>query len=216
MVTHFLYHGYAGRRRARGRRRRAVRGCRLELDRARGYRRCRPTPRARGAMFGYWLHVLILLTFLNYLPYSKHIHLLGALPNIFARNRSERRMDLPKLNLEDENAVGRRQVRAVLVEVAARHLRVHRVRALLELLPGVQHRQEPVADAARPRHPLRDARSRRSSRDKIAELENDGRAARGVRAAQRLDDADHPHPDLAFAKRPARRARRPSSRRCRR
>jgi len=61
---------------------------------------------ARGEMFGYWLHVLILLTFLNYLPYSKHIHLLGALPNIFARNRSERRMDLPKVNLEDENQWG--------------------------------------------------------------------------------------------------------------
>ncbi len=60
----------------------------------------------RGAEIGYWLHVLILLTFLNYLPYSKHIHLLGALPNIFARNRSERRMDLPKLNLEDENQWG--------------------------------------------------------------------------------------------------------------
>jgi Fe-S oxidoreductase len=60
----------------------------------------------RGAMIGYWLHVLVLLTFLNYLPYSKHIHLLGALPNIFARNRSERRMDLPKLNLEDENQWG--------------------------------------------------------------------------------------------------------------
>ena len=60
----------------------------------------------RGAMLGYWLHVLILLTFLNYLPYSKHIHLLGALPNIFARNRSERRMDLPKINLEDETQWG--------------------------------------------------------------------------------------------------------------
>jgi Fe-S oxidoreductase len=60
----------------------------------------------RAAQIAYWLHVLVLLTFLNYLPYSKHIHLLGALPNIFARNRSERRMDLPKLNLEDENQWG--------------------------------------------------------------------------------------------------------------
>ncbi|MEO8552619.1 MAG: (Fe-S)-binding protein, partial [Kofleriaceae bacterium] len=59
-----------------------------------------------GHVFGYWLHVLILLTFLNYLPYSKHIHLLGALPNIFARNRSERRMDLPKIDLEDEKQWG--------------------------------------------------------------------------------------------------------------
>ncbi len=61
---------------------------------------------AFGKQAGYWLHVLILLTFLNYLPYSKHIHLLGALPNIATRNRSDRKMDLPKLNLEDETQWG--------------------------------------------------------------------------------------------------------------
>jgi Fe-S oxidoreductase len=60
----------------------------------------------RGYAFGYWTHVLILLTFLNYLPYSKHIHLLGALPNIFTRNRSSRLMDLPKMNLDDETQWG--------------------------------------------------------------------------------------------------------------
>ncbi|MEO6773627.1 MAG: (Fe-S)-binding protein [Kofleriaceae bacterium] len=60
----------------------------------------------QGHVIGYWLHVLIVLTFLNYLPYSKHIHLLGALPNIFTRNRSERRMDLPKIDLEDEKQWG--------------------------------------------------------------------------------------------------------------
>jgi Fe-S oxidoreductase len=54
----------------------------------------------------YWLHVVIVLVFLNYLPYSKHIHLLGALPNIFLRNLSDRTMDLPRLDLEDENQWG--------------------------------------------------------------------------------------------------------------
>ncbi len=65
-----------------------------------------PAAAHHGVPLAYWLHVLVLLTFLNYLPYSKHIHLLGALPNIFTRNRSDRRMDLPKLNLEDENQWG--------------------------------------------------------------------------------------------------------------
>ncbi len=55
---------------------------------------------------GYWLHVLIVLTFLNYLPYSKHIHLLGALPNIATRNRSARLLDMPKIDLEDEKQWG--------------------------------------------------------------------------------------------------------------
>lgn len=59
-----------------------------------------------GAAAAWYLHVLILMVFLNYLPYSKHIHLLGALPNIFTRNLSERRLDMPKLDLEDENQWG--------------------------------------------------------------------------------------------------------------
>ena len=54
----------------------------------------------------YWMHVVILLGFLNYLPYSKHIHLLGALPNILTMNLSERKLDVPKMNLEDENQWG--------------------------------------------------------------------------------------------------------------
>jgi Fe-S oxidoreductase len=33
----------------------------------------------------WWTHATILLAFLNYLPYSKHMHILGALPNIFFR-----------------------------------------------------------------------------------------------------------------------------------
>ncbi len=105
MVTHFVYHGYHIA---------AELGAGAE---ARGYMPVSnlvgkalagvsPEAASRGAAFGYWLHVLILLTFLNYLPYSKHIHLLGALPNILLRNRSARTMDLPKLNLEDENQWG--------------------------------------------------------------------------------------------------------------
>jgi Fe-S oxidoreductase len=60
---------------------------------------------ALGEIF-YWLHVITLLCFLNYLPYSKHIHLLGALPNIAFMNLSERKLDIPKMNLEDENQWG--------------------------------------------------------------------------------------------------------------
>jgi Fe-S oxidoreductase len=105
MITHFLHHGYQA-------------AAAISLGGSSpGYlpvssligKMLAPLPldvAERGEVAGYWLHVLVLLTFLNYLPYSKHIHLLGALPNIFARNRSERRMDLPKLNLEDENQWG--------------------------------------------------------------------------------------------------------------
>jgi Fe-S oxidoreductase len=53
----------------------------------------------------WWAHVLVLLTFLNYIPYSKHSHLLGAGPNILFRNRGQRGA-LRKLDLEDENDFG--------------------------------------------------------------------------------------------------------------
>jgi Fe-S oxidoreductase len=53
----------------------------------------------------WWIHVLILLAFLNFIPYSKHIHIVGALPNIFFRNLGQRGI-MPKLDLEDESNWG--------------------------------------------------------------------------------------------------------------
>ncbi|MEL6177677.1 MAG: heterodisulfide reductase-related iron-sulfur binding cluster [Myxococcota bacterium] len=34
---------------------------------------------------GYWLHIGIVIFFLNYIPFGKHLHLLGAMPNVFFR-----------------------------------------------------------------------------------------------------------------------------------
>src|SRR5581483_8975170 len=53
----------------------------------------------------YWVHVCTLLFFLNYIPYSKHIHILGSLPNVFFRELGPKGV-MPKLNLEDENDWG--------------------------------------------------------------------------------------------------------------
>ena len=105
LLTHFVYHGYeiAGSITAG-----AGGHAYMPFSNAIG-RALAPLPFEsieRGAFLGYWLHIIVVLTFLNYLPYSKHIHLLGALPNILLRNRSERKLDLPKLNLEDENQWG--------------------------------------------------------------------------------------------------------------
>ncbi|MEZ4359786.1 MAG: (Fe-S)-binding protein [Kofleriaceae bacterium] len=105
MLTHFLYHGYeiAAHLTAGG-------AAPVELPISslvgRALAPVSATHAAIGVQAGYWLHVLLVLTFLNYLPYSKHIHLLGALPNIATRNRSARKMDLPKLDLEDETQWG--------------------------------------------------------------------------------------------------------------
>jgi Fe-S oxidoreductase len=36
----------------------------------------------------WWIHALVLLLFINYLPYSKHLHILTAIPNCFFRSFS--------------------------------------------------------------------------------------------------------------------------------
>lgn len=106
MITHFLLHAFHGAEALAAGHALPSRGTVISNAIAHAIHPTSAATIARGIAFSYWLHVLILLTFLNYLPYSKHIHLLGALPNIFARNRSERRMDLPKVNLEDETQWG--------------------------------------------------------------------------------------------------------------
>ena len=48
----------------------------------------------------WWGHMTIILGFLNYLPFSKHIHVLGSGPNILLRDQGQR-MVMPKLQLFD-------------------------------------------------------------------------------------------------------------------
>ncbi len=62
---------------------------------------------AEGALAeaSWWAHVVILLAFLNYLLYSKHSHIIAALPNIYFRKLGQRGV-LPKLNLEADDIAG--------------------------------------------------------------------------------------------------------------
>jgi heterodisulfide reductase subunit C len=53
--------------------------------------------------FLWWAHIALVAAFLCYLPFSKHLHIATAFPNIFFR-KLEPRGELPKLDLEDENA----------------------------------------------------------------------------------------------------------------
>jgi Fe-S oxidoreductase len=52
--------------------------------------------------FFWWGHTLVILGFLVYIPFSKHLHLLGAIPNVFFR-RFRPIGELTKMNLEDES-----------------------------------------------------------------------------------------------------------------
>lgn len=53
----------------------------------------------------WWAHITVILGFLNYLPFSKHIHVLSSGPNILLRDQGQR-MVMPKLNIEDMNDWG--------------------------------------------------------------------------------------------------------------
>jgi len=53
----------------------------------------------------WWLHALVLLAFLNYLPFSKHLHILAALPNVFLR-RLGFVTDLSRIDFENTEVFG--------------------------------------------------------------------------------------------------------------
>ena len=55
-----------------------------------------------GYNVAWWIHNLIILTFLAYIPHSKHVHLVGALPNILLRrNVRDRKLGvLKKIDFE--------------------------------------------------------------------------------------------------------------------
>jgi Fe-S oxidoreductase len=50
----------------------------------------------------WWSHIVLVLGFLNYLPYSKHLHVLTSLPNVYFSKLTPRGA-LSPLNLEDES-----------------------------------------------------------------------------------------------------------------
>ncbi len=120
---------------------------------------------------GFWAHASLVLIFLNILPYSKHFHIITAIPNVFFRNL-EKPGRLPLVAHVDGGAgrygreggrrCGRRgsgregQDRRLHVEGDPRLLYVHRMRSLLRQLPGAQDRQDPEPEDAH-------ARSARSS-----------------------------------------------------
>ncbi|NLT50958.1 MAG: (Fe-S)-binding protein [Ignavibacteria bacterium] len=51
----------------------------------------------------WWIHNILILVFLNYLPFSKHFHIITAIPNVFF-SKLENKYSIYPINLEDENA----------------------------------------------------------------------------------------------------------------
>jgi len=51
----------------------------------------------------WWMHVVVVLTFLNYLPFSKHLHVLTSIPNTYFANVDSIRNTIKPINLDDES-----------------------------------------------------------------------------------------------------------------
>jgi Fe-S oxidoreductase/nitrate reductase gamma subunit len=51
----------------------------------------------------WWMHIVVVLSFMNILPYSKHLHVITSIPNTYFANLDPIRNTLKPINLEDEN-----------------------------------------------------------------------------------------------------------------
>ena len=54
--------------------------------------------------FSWWVHIITIFGFMNFLPYSKHLHVITSIPNTYFANLEPVRNTLKSLDLEDENA----------------------------------------------------------------------------------------------------------------
>jgi len=51
----------------------------------------------------WWMHALVILGFLNYLPYSKHLHIITSIPNVYLSKLGVQTLDTEEIDLEAGN-----------------------------------------------------------------------------------------------------------------
>jgi hypothetical protein len=114
------------------------------------------------AHVGFWTHSTLVLVFLNILPYSKHFHIITAIPNVFLSDlRPRGRLRPLAKNTEElmamvEKATERDDMLAARIGYAriehftwkdVLDFTPARSAALLRQLPGIHHRQDPQPQA---------------------------------------------------------------------
>lgn len=57
---------------------------------------------------GWWLHILVVLAFINYLPFSKHLHVIFAFPNVYYARLTPRgeMLNMPEVQREVRSMLG--------------------------------------------------------------------------------------------------------------
>ncbi len=51
----------------------------------------------------WWGHIVVILTFMNYLPYSKHFHIVTSLPNVYLSKIGPQTLDTEEIDFEKES-----------------------------------------------------------------------------------------------------------------
>ncbi len=51
----------------------------------------------------WWMHIIVVFSFLNFLPHSKHFHVITSIPNVYFSRLKENKNFLKSINLEDES-----------------------------------------------------------------------------------------------------------------
>jgi len=51
----------------------------------------------------WWGHILVVFGFMNFLPYSKHLHVFTSVPNVYFEKIGNKKFEIKPLDLEDEN-----------------------------------------------------------------------------------------------------------------
>ncbi len=51
----------------------------------------------------WWGHIVVIVTFMNYLPYSKHFHIVTSLPNVYLSKIGPQTLDTEEIDFEKEN-----------------------------------------------------------------------------------------------------------------
>ena len=141
------------------------------------------------------LNIAVIVGFLVFLSYSKHLHIALAPINV-ATSRRPRALgplyntpDMDMENVSEDTVFGAGHIEDLSLEAAARHPDLHRVRAVPVGVPGVEHRQAAVPEAAdhgAARQPLRvrPAPGRRRRRP-LGGRDDAGRRRRRAAAARR-------------------------------
>ena len=50
----------------------------------------------------WWMHILVIFGFMNFLPYSKHLHVFASIPNVYFEKLGTKKFEIQPIDLEDE------------------------------------------------------------------------------------------------------------------